>query len=176
MPAVGGGRLFTGRLSVDAQPWLADHIIGDTVLLPGTAVAELALWAGRHVGLDHVADLALEVPLALPRGGGLRVQLAVDAPDSSGDRGFGLYTQPEGSADDVWTRHAGGTLTAVRTASAEELTVWPPAGPRNWTPMALTRNSRRPVCATGRPSRAARGVAARRGGVRRGPAARGRRR
>ncbi|MEU5032293.1 SDR family NAD(P)-dependent oxidoreductase [Streptomyces milbemycinicus] len=128
VPAVGGGRLFTGRLSVEAQPWLADHAIDDAVLLPGTAVAELALWAARHVGLNHVADLVLEVPLALPRGGGLRVQLAVDSPDASGDRGFGLYTQPEGSADDVWTRHAGGTLTAVRTASAEELTVWPPAG------------------------------------------------
>ncbi|MEU3611613.1 SDR family NAD(P)-dependent oxidoreductase [Streptomyces sp. NPDC006872] len=127
-PAAGGGRLFTGRLAMDTLPWLADHAIGDTVLLPGTAVAELALWAGGHVGLDQVADLALELPLALPRGGGLRVQLALDGPDDSGDRAFGLYTQTEDAAEDVWTRHAGGTLTTAGPPPREELTVWPPAG------------------------------------------------
>ncbi|MEV6423778.1 SDR family NAD(P)-dependent oxidoreductase [Streptomyces sp. NPDC051662] len=128
--AAGGGRLFTGRLATDTLPWLADHAIGDTVLLPGTAVAELALWAGGHVGLDQVADLTLELPLALPHSGGLRVQLALDGPDDRGDRAFGLYTQTEteDSADDVWTRHADGTLTAAGPAPREELTAWPPAG------------------------------------------------
>src|SRR5207244_5940301 len=37
--------LFTGRLSLDTQPWLADHVVLDTVLLPGTAFVELALRA-----------------------------------------------------------------------------------------------------------------------------------
>ena len=128
VPAAGGGRLFTGRLATDTQPWLADHAIGETVVLPGTAVAELALWAGGHVGLDQVADLTLELPLALPRGDGLRVQLALEAPDDHGDRGFGLYTQTEDAAEDVWTRHAGGTLTTAGPLPQEELTTWPPAG------------------------------------------------
>ncbi|MER5547115.1 SDR family NAD(P)-dependent oxidoreductase [Streptomyces sp. NPDC002589] len=127
VPAAGGGRLFTGRLSTQTRPWLADHTIGDTVLLPGTAVAELALWAGGHVGLDRIADLALELPLVLPAGGGLRVQLALDAPDASGERGFALYAQSEDDAEDVWTRHAGGTLTTAAGAPREQLAVWPPA-------------------------------------------------
>ncbi|WP_308402775.1 beta-ketoacyl synthase N-terminal-like domain-containing protein, partial [Streptomyces sp. AC550_RSS872] len=128
VPAAGGGRLFTGRLSVDSLPWLADHTIGDTVLLPGTAVAELALWAGGHAGLDQIADLTLELPLALPRQGGLRVQLALDAPDASGETGFALYTQAEDAPEDVWTRHAGGTLTTAGGTPEEQLTAWPPTG------------------------------------------------
>ena len=39
--------LFTGRISLEAQPWLADHAVFDTVLLPGTAFVELALAAGE---------------------------------------------------------------------------------------------------------------------------------
>ncbi|WP_435797611.1 SDR family NAD(P)-dependent oxidoreductase [Streptomyces avermitilis] len=128
VPAAGGGRLFTGRLSTDSLPWLADHAIGDTVLLPGTAVAELALWAGTYLGLDSVGDLTLELPLVLPSSGGLRVQLAVGAPDESGEREFALYAQAEESAEDMWTRHAGGTLTTARTHPGDELTAWPPAG------------------------------------------------
>ncbi|MGC4951571.1 hypothetical protein ACLQ2N_36100, partial [Streptomyces sp. DT224] len=34
---VAGGEsvLFTGRLSLSAQPWLADHAVNGTVILPG---------------------------------------------------------------------------------------------------------------------------------------------
>ncbi|WP_455433287.1 SDR family NAD(P)-dependent oxidoreductase [Streptomyces luteogriseus] len=128
VPAAEGGRLFTGRLSADSHPWLSDHAIDGTVLLPGTAVTELALWAGGHLGLDRVADLTLEAPLVLPAEGGLRVQLTVGAENAAGEREFGLYAQPEQSAEDVWTRHADGVLTAARGLPDEELTVWPPAG------------------------------------------------
>ncbi|PAZ15297.1 polyketide synthase, partial [Streptomyces sp. SA15] len=128
VPAAEGGRLFTGRLSADSHPWLADHAIDGTVLLPGTAAAELALWAGGHLGLDRVADLTLEVPLVLPAEGGLRVQLTVGAENAAGEREFGLYAQPERSAEDVWTRHADGILTAAGGLPGEDLAAWPPAG------------------------------------------------
>nr|WP_244209026.1 type I polyketide synthase [Streptomyces pactum] len=128
VPAAEGGRLFTGRLSVESHPWLADHAIDGTALLPGTAVAELALWAGGHFGLDRVADLVLELPLVLPAQGGLRVQLWVGTEKSAGEREFGLYAQHEQSAEDVWTRHAQGTLAAARGVPDGDLTAWPPAG------------------------------------------------
>src|SRR6476660_4365335 len=44
------GLAFNGRLSLAAFPWLADHVVFDTVLLPGTAFVELALAAGREAG------------------------------------------------------------------------------------------------------------------------------
>ena len=36
--AGGDGVVLTGRLSVQAQPWLADHVVGGVVLFPGTGV------------------------------------------------------------------------------------------------------------------------------------------
>ncbi|MYU19105.1 hypothetical protein GTZ78_52615, partial [Streptomyces sp. SID8361] len=40
------GFLLTGRLSLQTHPWLADHAVSGTVLLPGTAFVELAIRAG----------------------------------------------------------------------------------------------------------------------------------
>ncbi|MFF3429279.1 type I polyketide synthase, partial [Streptomyces sp. NPDC002602] len=128
VPATRDDRLFTGRLSTESHPWLSGHALGDTVVLPGTAVAELALWAGARIGLESVADLTLELPLALPSSGGVRVQVALGTPDASGDREFTVHAQVEGSAEDVWTRHAGGRLTAAGTGPGDDLTAWPPAG------------------------------------------------
>ena len=45
------GWLFTGRLSLESYPWLADHAVMGTVLLPGTAFLELALHAGGRSGV-----------------------------------------------------------------------------------------------------------------------------
>ena len=45
-----GGRLYTGRLWMDRRPWLPDHAVLDTVLLPGTAFVELAVRACAHTG------------------------------------------------------------------------------------------------------------------------------
>ena len=41
----GGGLVLTGRLSLQSQPWLADHVVAGTVLLPGTAFVEMAVRA-----------------------------------------------------------------------------------------------------------------------------------
>ncbi|AQA20812.1 beta-ketoacyl synthase, N-terminal domain protein [Rhodococcus sp. MTM3W5.2] len=61
-----GGLLFTGRLSVATHPWLADHAVSDTVLVPGTGLVELAWRAGDQLGCDRIEELTLEAPLMLP--------------------------------------------------------------------------------------------------------------
>ncbi len=114
--------VFTGRLDPDRMPWLAEHAVGDTVLLPGTAFLDLALWAGDQVGSPAVADLTLESPLALP--GSVTIQLTVDAPDQSGHRPVRMYARA--AEDAPWTRHASGVLTAEAYASGEPVP-WPPA-------------------------------------------------
>src|SRR5260221_4548485 len=63
------GLLFTGRLSLQTHPWLADHVIGGAVLLPGTAFLELALRATEQVGAQSVEELTLQAPLILPEPG-----------------------------------------------------------------------------------------------------------
>ncbi|MFD4150830.1 SDR family NAD(P)-dependent oxidoreductase, partial [Streptomyces goshikiensis] len=134
--ADGDGYLFTGRLSLATHPWLADHTVMDTVLLPGTAFVELALRAGEHTGCELLEELTLQAPLALPPHGGVQIQLAVGAPDGDGRRSLTLHSRPEDAADDTWgegawTRHATGSLApAARdtagTPAGADLTTWPP--------------------------------------------------
>ena len=57
--AGGQGTVFTGQLSLDRHPWLADHVVMGSVLLPATAFLELALHAGTHTGAEVVQELTL---------------------------------------------------------------------------------------------------------------------
>ncbi|MGD0455800.1 MAG: benzoate-CoA ligase family protein, partial [Solirubrobacteraceae bacterium] len=71
------GWLFTGRLSLSSHPWLADHAVQGTVLVPGVALLELALHGGSQLGRGVVEELVLEAPLALPDEGAVELQLSV---------------------------------------------------------------------------------------------------
>ncbi|MFC5156821.1 type I polyketide synthase, partial [Streptomyces amakusaensis] len=128
------GFLFTGRLGLDTHPWLADHTVMDTVLLPGTAFVELAIRAGDQVGCDTVEELTLEAPLVLPERGAVQVQIHVGTPDAdgSGRRAFTLSSRIQDSAaDEPWTRHAGGVLAQGTAQPAQPDAMpaqWPPAG------------------------------------------------
>ncbi|MFT3864055.1 MAG: type I polyketide synthase [Solirubrobacterales bacterium] len=128
-----GGRIFTGRLSLQAHPWLADHAVAGTVLLPGTAFLELALHAGRRVGAEAVAELTLQAPLVLPEVGAVAVQVFVEAEDD-GRRRISIRSRREDGAaaeagdPDGWTENAAGALTATVATAPEPPTEWPPPG------------------------------------------------
>ncbi|WP_370088372.1 type I polyketide synthase, partial [Streptacidiphilus sp. MAP12-16] len=128
------GFLFTGRLSLDTHPWLADHAVMDTVLLPGTAFVELALRAGDQVGCDTVEELTLEAPLLLPAQGGVQLQIVVGGADETGSRALSLHSRTDSAradgarAGESWTRHATGVLTAGAERASFDLAEWPPAG------------------------------------------------
>ncbi|MFF4352913.1 alpha/beta fold hydrolase [Streptomyces sp. NPDC001530] len=123
--------LCSGWLSDADQPWLRDHVVGGSALVPGAAFADLVLHAGDACGLDVVEDLALLAPLPLPATEGERVQLhvVVGEPDGTGRRTTDVYSRPEESgALGAWTHHATGRLgpavPGVRDAAA--LAAWPP--------------------------------------------------
>uniref|UniRef100_UPI000526CDB8 SDR family NAD(P)-dependent oxidoreductase n=1 Tax=Streptomyces sp. NRRL F-525 TaxID=1463861 RepID=UPI000526CDB8 len=136
--AEGDTVLLTGRLSLRTHPWLADHAIMGTVLLPGTGFVELALHAGDRVGHPLVEELTLAAPLVLPTTGEVQVQLAVEGGDASGYRPFSIHSRPyESAATDAdsgerpWTRHATGTLTVNGPETDHDPTpseAWLPAG------------------------------------------------
>ncbi|MEU4230027.1 type I polyketide synthase [Nonomuraea sp. NPDC026600] len=130
--AEGDGMLLTGRISLDTQPWLADHVVLGTVLLPGTAFVELALQAAARVGCDHVEELTLQAPLVLPEQGAVQIQVEVGPADESGRRALAIHSRLEESdaADSGWVRHAGG-FAGVRTepdSTFVDLATWPPPG------------------------------------------------
>ncbi|MFK0258974.1 type I polyketide synthase, partial [Streptomyces sp. NPDC090445] len=131
------GFLSTGRLSLDTHPWLADHAVMGSAVLPGSAFVELAIRAGDQVGCDLLEELTLHAPLVLPPAGGVQVQLWVGAPDATGRRSLGVHSRPEPGADGAaagpdaaeapWTRHADGVLAAGAPQPSFAPETWPPA-------------------------------------------------
>ncbi|RZQ61011.1 SDR family NAD(P)-dependent oxidoreductase [Amycolatopsis suaedae] len=113
------GFVCTGVLST-ATSWLADHELGETCLLPGTAFVEMALHAGSRVGYGVLDELTINTPLAVSPDT-LRTQVAVGAPDETGRRPVQVYSQ---SAEE-WTCHASGLLTDG-TPDPAVLSEWPP--------------------------------------------------
>jgi polyene macrolide polyketide synthase len=141
--AGGSGWLFTGRLSLQSHAWLADHAVMGTVLLPGTALLELALHAGSQIGCSSVQELVLETPLRIPAQGGVELQVSVGEPDGAGCRSVGIHSRLEEASfaeldpqvEDGWTTNANGVLQAdlasgARSESAELSLAgtWPPLG------------------------------------------------
>ncbi|MFF9483121.1 type I polyketide synthase, partial [Streptomyces sp. NPDC014733] len=119
-----GELALTGRLSVQAQPWLADHAVAGTVLFPGTGLVELAIRAGDEVDCGVVEELMLRAPLVVPVGG-VQVRVAVGEAEESGRRPVAVYSR--GDAD--WVLHAEGELGPTTQApDVADLSVWPPAG------------------------------------------------
>jgi acyl transferase domain-containing protein/D-arabinose 1-dehydrogenase-like Zn-dependent alcohol dehydrogenase/short-subunit dehydrogenase/acyl carrier protein len=143
----GGGVVLTGRIGLESHPWLADHAVMGSVLLPGTAFLELALQAGRRVGEDVVQELLLEVPLTLAGEATVALQVVVGEPDGRGWRTVEIFsrrvsrraleqTDDNENEGGSWTRHASGVLCSEESAGfakpvggVEELGAgWPPAG------------------------------------------------
>ncbi|ASQ92837.1 type I polyketide synthase [Streptomyces sp. 11-1-2] len=128
--AEGGAHVLTGRLSPRTHPWLNDHRVLDTVLLPGTAFAELALHAAARTGCDQVSELTLHAPLVIPQGEAVDVQIAVSAPDHTGERPITVHSRPAADTGDAaWIRHATGALAISSAADSPALEgAWPPPG------------------------------------------------
>ncbi|MEV2278153.1 SDR family NAD(P)-dependent oxidoreductase [Nocardiopsis sp. NPDC049922] len=113
-----GTVLLSGDLSVRGHPWLMDHRVEDTALLPGTAFMELLLTAGREVGCPDVEEMMLWDPLPVPMdGSAVDVQVAVRPPDPRGTRPVAVYSRPRG--DQEWSCHAEGSLTPSGTAERD---------------------------------------------------------
>jgi len=109
-----GGLLLTGQLSLTAQPWLADHTILGTVLLPGTAFLDLALTAGQRVGADLLAELTLEAPLVLGPRTTAQVQVALAPADADGRRALTVHARTEQAREKICA--AGGPANAAMAA------------------------------------------------------------
>ncbi|MFJ4205091.1 SDR family NAD(P)-dependent oxidoreductase [Streptomyces sviceus] len=135
--ADGPGTRHSGVLSTARQPWLADHVIGDRVLVPATVFAELAF---RAAGADaakgplRLSELVFHEPLELPGSDPVRMQVVADAPDQEGNRPVTVWAR----TGTTWTRHAQASVAPVGTASAAasvgtapaavQDTAWPPLG------------------------------------------------
>jgi acyl transferase domain-containing protein/acyl carrier protein len=142
--ADGEGWLFTGSLSLERHPWLAEHVVMGAVLVPGTTFVELALHAARAAGCDSVRELVMEAPLVLSEHESVVLQVSLGAPDASSGRALAIHTSRQAAGglqeERAWTRHASGvaagdgTDVERRRGALEQRVaratggVWPPPG------------------------------------------------
>ncbi|WP_337661984.1 SDR family NAD(P)-dependent oxidoreductase [Actinoalloteichus sp. AHMU CJ021] len=119
-----GGVVCTGVLSVRRHPWLAEHRVGGSVVVPGTALVDLALRAGEEAGCELLDELVIESPLVLTDEEELHIQVAVGEPGGEdGRRPVHLHSQPPGGD---WTRHFTGVLGGPSAAPGHVAESWPP--------------------------------------------------
>ncbi|MDE3070438.1 MAG: SDR family NAD(P)-dependent oxidoreductase, partial [Acidobacteriota bacterium] len=125
--------VFSGRVSLQTHPWLADHTVLGAVALPASAFLGLALHAGRDVGCEEVAELTLDAPLAIPEEGVVEVQVSVSETGEGGRRAVLIASRgphQDGAGSGEWTRQAHGELAPAGSASPTggPGEPWPPPG------------------------------------------------
>ncbi|BCJ41926.1 hypothetical protein GCM10010168_88220 [Actinoplanes ianthinogenes] len=134
-----GTTVLTGRLGTGDHPWLADHGVHGTTVLPGTAYVELALHAAAGTDSPRLAELIQEAPLPISSHGGTTIRVVV-GPEDGGQRSVAIYSQQtDASGEEApWIRNAHGTLAPAGAAPPAVLSVWPAPGaqPRDLTGLA----------------------------------------
>ncbi|UQA98151.1 SDR family NAD(P)-dependent oxidoreductase [Streptomyces halobius] len=109
-----------GQVTVDAQrqPWLNDHLIHGSCVLPGTYVAALVSSVGQEAGCPVVEELTLHTPAVCADR--LDVQVAVTAGQDAGRRKFTVSVRDR--AGGPWSSSAEGTVRPDTLSGAQEET------------------------------------------------------
>ncbi|MFF8506551.1 amino acid adenylation domain-containing protein [Streptomyces sp. NPDC015492] len=123
--------VYTGRLGLDTQPWLADHAVHGTVLLPGTAFLELSMAVGARMGWRRLTELTLQTPLVLAADEAVQLRVTVEPPNGDGQRELAVHSRAQDADPGIpWTRHAAALLDTDDEATDFDLAAWPPPGAR----------------------------------------------
>ncbi|MDT5098117.1 MAG: hypothetical protein QOC76_1854 [Mycobacterium sp.] len=105
-----GDSVYTSRLSVKSQPWLSDHVIYGTVVVPGATYAAMALAA---VGPPaRVKDVFFYEPIILPEKASREVQLTLHPLENSGEWSFQVHSRPYGERGAEWALNADGNVVS----------------------------------------------------------------
>lgn len=104
-----GDVVYTSLVSVRSQPWLSDHVIYGTVVVPGATYAAMALAA---VGTPaQVRDVFFYEPIILGEKTSREVQLTLH-PVNEGGWTFRVDSRPYGDRDAEWSLNADGKVVA----------------------------------------------------------------
>ncbi|WP_315129188.1 type I polyketide synthase [Comamonas antarctica] len=99
---------WENQLDTRRIPMLADHVVGDTIIFPGTGFGELALAAAllwQPGTLAEVEELEIRAPLLLSESSAKIVRVAIDPQDGS----LTVKGREVGSTD-PWTLHTVGRI------------------------------------------------------------------
>ncbi|WP_437760883.1 SDR family NAD(P)-dependent oxidoreductase [Sorangium sp. So ce1389] len=129
--------LHLWEIDVDAEtfPYLKDHRIHGTVVVPGMAYISLGLSAAEEVfgpGSHALIDVEFRSALFLPEGAGARTLQTTVVPDGTGGMRLHIHSRASkagggGDAEDPWIEHMsariepGGAANATATLDAQEM-------------------------------------------------------
>ncbi|WP_437786899.1 SDR family NAD(P)-dependent oxidoreductase [Sorangium sp. So ce1097] len=129
--------LHLWEIDVDAEtfPYLKDHRIHGTVVVPGMAYISLGLSAAEEVsgpGSHTLIDVEFRSALFLPEGAGARTLQTTVVPDGTGGMRLHIHSRASkagggGDAEDPWIEHMsarielGGAANATATLDAQEM-------------------------------------------------------
>ncbi|MBS9478928.1 type I polyketide synthase [Ancylobacter radicis] len=120
-----GGREWRGALDIESRPFLADHKVGDSVIVPATGIAEMALAAGRALfGTSHLLleDFDILAALRLTPGESVETRVYVD-PEGH----VAISSRTRGTED--WTLNGQGRVLSAeesaRAATAQDASAEP---------------------------------------------------
>ncbi|MEH3141030.1 MAG: SDR family NAD(P)-dependent oxidoreductase [Mycobacterium kyogaense] len=113
-----GETIYTSRLSVKTQPWLADHVIYGTVVVPGATYAAMALAAVTAPA--RATDVFFYEPIILPEKASREVQLTLRPAADSGQWSFQVHSRAYGEQGAEWALNAEGTVIAGRDDTATD--------------------------------------------------------
>ncbi len=103
-----GDAVYTSRLSVNTQPWLSDHVIYGTVVVPGATYAAMALAAAGTPARVH--EIYFYEPIILAGRESREVQLSLHPNADGRGRTFRVHSRPYGDSDAEWSLNAEGTV------------------------------------------------------------------
>jgi acyl transferase domain-containing protein/acyl carrier protein len=107
-----GDSVYTSRLSVKSQPWLSDHVIYGTVVVPGATYAAMALAAVGPPG--QVQDVYFYEPIILAEKMSREVQLTLHPLEDGLQNGegwsFQVHSRPYGVREAEWSLNADGRI------------------------------------------------------------------
>ncbi|BBY38207.1 putative polyketide synthase [Mycobacterium mantenii] len=103
-----GDSVYTSRLSVKSQPWLSDHVIYGTVVVPGATYAAMALAAAGTPA--RARDVFFYEPIILPEKSSREVQLTLHPSQDGRESTFQVHSRPYGERDAEWSLNAEGTI------------------------------------------------------------------
>ena len=120
-----GTILLTGQISLKTHPWLAEHQVLDTVLLPGTAFVDMAARAGDEAGCPTIEELTLHAPLIITNQN-TQLQVELSNTDNDNRRTIAIHSrQHQHRHLDPATPPAPSTETQAPTPDTLPNT-WPP--------------------------------------------------
>jgi acyl transferase domain-containing protein/acyl carrier protein len=103
-----GDAVYTSRLSVKSQPWLAHHVIYGTIVVPGATYAAMALAAAEAPA--RVQEVFFYEPIILSDKDSREVQLTLHPLEDGSGWTFKVHSRPYGVRDAEWSLNADGQV------------------------------------------------------------------